>query len=154
MLFCLHSTILGTCAWAPSHAYCARGNACIVQTFPSCKSGLDYHRVQHCYPLTLPPPLQARSVGMGSTLLEVSGTLEVYPRRTILVPASLLLPETIPIRATLQIGVNGPLETGDVELVVAKWVRLWTHAGSEGSGCGTAGIFSATIMGNDYQCRA
>jgi hypothetical protein len=61
-------------------------------------------------------------VGCGSTLLEVSGTLEVFPRRTILIPASLLLPEAIPIRATLQIGVNGPLEAGEVELVVAKWV--------------------------------
>lgn len=63
-----------------------------------------------------------RRVGLDSSVLEVSGVLEVFPRRTILLPATLLLPEVIPIRATLQIGVDGPLETGAVELVVAKWV--------------------------------
>lgn len=68
------------------------------------------------------PPPQVRRVGLDQTLLEVSGTLEVFPRRTILLPATLLLPEVVPIRATLQIGVEGPLEVGAVELVVAKWV--------------------------------
>lgn len=65
---------------------------------------------------------QVRRVGLDNNLLEVSGTLEVFPRRSILLPATLLLPEVIPIRATLQIGVDGPLDTGAVELVVAKWV--------------------------------
>jgi hypothetical protein len=78
---------------------------------------------------------QVRRVGLDSNLLEVSGTLEVFPRRTILVPATLLLPEVIPIRATLQIGVDGPLESGAVELVVAKWVSNGRSASaSEGVG--------------------
>jgi hypothetical protein len=51
---------------------------------------------------------------MNSHLVEVSGTLLVYPRRTILVPASLLLPESIPVRSTISIGVNGDLDTGMV----------------------------------------
>lgn len=76
----------------------------------------------HCHcPCPSPTP-QVRRVGLDNHLLEVSGTLEVFPRRTILLPATLLLPEVIPIRATLQIGVDGPLDTGAVELVVAKWV--------------------------------
>jgi hypothetical protein len=57
---------------------------------------------------------QVRRVGMNSHLVEVSGTLLVYPRRTILVPASLLLPESIPVRSTISIGVNGDLDTGMV----------------------------------------
>ena len=69
-------------------------------------------------------------------MLEVSGTLEVFPRRTIFVPASLLLPEVVPIRSTLLIGVKGPLDIGEVELVVAKWVsetmgRIWEGGGSK-----------------------
>lgn len=63
-------------------------------------------------------------MGLDNNLLEVSGTLEVFPRRTLLAPPSLLLPTSVPIRATLLIGVNGPLETGEVELVVAKWVSV------------------------------
>lgn len=74
-------------------------------------------------------------MGLDHNLLEVSGTLEVYPRRTILVPASLLLPRTIPIRATLQIGVNGPLDVGEVELVVAKWVSAARVYRGRGGGC-------------------
>lgn len=61
-------------------------------------------------------------MGQGGHLLEVSGTLEVFPHRTLLLPGTLLLPSRLPIRATLLIGVNGPLESGEVELVVAKWV--------------------------------
>jgi hypothetical protein len=57
---------------------------------------------------------QVRRVGMNSHLVEVSGTLLVYPRRTILVPASLLLPESIPVRSTVSIGVNGDLDSGMV----------------------------------------
>jgi hypothetical protein len=49
---------------------------------------------------------------MNSHLVEVSGTLLVYPRRTILLPATLLLPESIPVRSTISIGVNGDLDTG------------------------------------------
>lgn len=84
-----------------------------------------------------PPPYthhQVRRVGLDQTLLEVSGTLEVFPHRTILLPATLLLPEVLPIRATLQIGVEGPLDMGAVELVVAKWVSVtqglagWRHS--------------------------
>jgi hypothetical protein len=61
--------------------------------------------------------LQVRRVGMNSHLVEVSGTLLVYPHRTILVPASLLLPESIPVRSTISIGVNGDLDTGMVRMV-------------------------------------
>lgn len=76
---------------------------------------------QQCF---VPSHVEVRRVGLDCSLLEVSGTLEVFPRRTIFIPASLLLPIMVPIRATLQIGVNGPLETGEVELVVAKWHNL------------------------------
>ena len=75
-----------------------------------------------------------RQVGLNSTLLEVSGTLEVFPRRTILLPATLLLPEVVPIRSTLQIGVEGGLDSGVVELVVAKFVS--THSLGWGGGVG------------------
>ncbi|WIA32154.1 hypothetical protein OEZ86_003003 [Tetradesmus obliquus] len=72
----------------------------------------------------VPSLVQVRSVGMNSHLVEVSGTLLVYPRRTILLPATLLLPESIPVRSTISIGVNGDLDTGLVELVAVKWHNL------------------------------
>ena len=80
-----------------------------------------------------------RQVGLNTTLLEVSGTLEVFPRRTILLPATLLLPEVVPIRSTLQIGVEGGLDSGMVELVVAKFVSTLVGLGRgrmvNGKGC-------------------
>eukprot|EP00882_Tetradesmus_deserticola_P000028 GHRQ01000029.1.p1 GENE.GHRQ01000029.1~~GHRQ01000029.1.p1 ORF type:complete len:558 (+),score=216.73 GHRQ01000029.1:166-1674(+) len=72
----------------------------------------------------VPSLVQVRRVGMNSHLVEVSGTLLVYPRRTILLPATLLLPEAIPVRSTISIGVNGSLDTGMVELVAVKWHNL------------------------------
>lgn len=86
------------------------------------------HVLRHPFPpQPTHPHTQVRRVGLDQTLLEVSGTLEVFPCRTILLPATLLLPEVVPIRATLQIGVEGPLDVGAVELVVAKWVSV-THS--------------------------
>eukprot|EP00878_Enallax_costatus_P027734 GHUV01029883.1.p1 GENE.GHUV01029883.1~~GHUV01029883.1.p1 ORF type:complete len:355 (-),score=107.59 GHUV01029883.1:374-1438(-) len=72
----------------------------------------------------VPSLVEVRPVGMSSHVLEVSGTLLVSPKRTFLLPATLLLPETIPIRSTIYIGVNGPLEAGVVELVTVKWHNL------------------------------
>lgn len=72
----------------------------------------------------VPSLVQVRRVGMNSHLVEVSGTLLVYPRRTILLPPTLLLPESIPVRSTISIGVNGDLDTGLVELVAVKWHNL------------------------------
>ena len=40
--------------------------------------------------------------------------MHVYPKRTLLLPPSLLLPKDLPLRATLRVGVRGPLETGEV----------------------------------------
>lgn len=57
---------------------------------------------------------------MNHNVLEVSGTLLVKPKRTFLLPATLLLPESIPIRSTLYIGVNGPLDAGVVRQSTAS----------------------------------
>eukprot|EP00878_Enallax_costatus_P039881 GHUV01045810.1.p1 GENE.GHUV01045810.1~~GHUV01045810.1.p1 ORF type:complete len:285 (-),score=82.83 GHUV01045810.1:374-1228(-) len=78
----------------------------------------------HQHPCACCVTIQVRPVGMSSHVLEVSGTLLVSPKRTFLLPATLLLPETIPIRSTIYIGVNGPLEAGVVELVTVKWHNL------------------------------
>jgi hypothetical protein len=72
----------------------------------------------------IPSLVEVRPVGMNNHVLEVSGTLLVRPKRTILLPATLLLPETMPIRSTIYIGVNGPLDSGVVELVTVKWHNL------------------------------
>lgn len=92
--------------------------------------------------------LQVRSVGMNSHLVEVSGTLLVYPRRTILLPATLLLPESIPVRSTISIGVNGDLDTGLVSVHVLGGVLLQVKnavlllvsgGGRQGASCYVAG---------------
>ena len=47
------------------------------------------------------------------TTVSVDGTVVVSPKRSWLSPPSLLLPD-IPIRATIKLGVRGPLDTGKV----------------------------------------
>lgn len=76
------------------------------------------------------PVLQVESRGLNRRVVDVSGTLVLMPYRSILVPASLLLPETLPIRATISIGVNGDFGAGVVsitsfELDFRKWQRAF-----------------------------
>lgn len=57
--------------------------------------------------------LQVYPAGYDRTIVEVQGTVMMAPQRTLLVPFSLLIPD-IPIRATIKLGVRGPLESGTV----------------------------------------
>jgi len=67
--------------------------------------------------------LQVESRGLNRSLVDVSGTLVFMPYRSILVPASLLLPETIPVRATISIGVHGDFGAGVVSNRVCRVVK-------------------------------
>jgi hypothetical protein len=53
-------------------------------------------------------------IGNNRTIIDVEGTAYVSPKRSWLVPLSLLLPYSIGIRATIRLGVTGLLETGRV----------------------------------------
>jgi hypothetical protein len=59
--------------------------------------------------------------GQDRTLVNVHGTLTFRPKRSLLVPPSLLLPEAIPVSGQWRVGIKGPLTTGKVggRLVVA-----------------------------------
>lgn len=57
---------------------------------------------------------QVHSLPNGRTVVEVLGSYAVYPKRTWLVWPTLLLPRVVPLKATVKLGVNGPLETGQV----------------------------------------
>jgi hypothetical protein len=62
----------------------------------------------------LPTTLQMQPIGNNRTIIDVEGTAYVAPKRSWLVPLSMLLPYSIGIRATIRLGVKGPLETGRV----------------------------------------
>lgn len=65
--------------------------------------------------LRLEPSLvTVRQVAYQRHVVEVVGTVYLAPKRSWLVPASLLLPVEVPIRATIKLGVSGPLSTGKV----------------------------------------
>ncbi|KAF6264806.1 hypothetical protein COO60DRAFT_1482685 [Scenedesmus sp. NREL 46B-D3] len=75
--------------------------------------------------LTLQPALvSVQPLGNGRTIVDVEGTAYVAPKRSWLVPLSLLLPVSIGIRATIRLGVRGPLETGRIELIDGQWHNL------------------------------
>lgn len=57
--------------------------------------------------------LQVSPAGYNLTTVKVDSTVVVSPKRSWLLPPSLLLPD-IPIRATIKLGVRGPLESGMV----------------------------------------
>lgn len=57
--------------------------------------------------------LQVSPAGYNLTTVKVDSTVFVSPKRSWLLPPSLLLPD-IPIRATIKLGVRGPLESGMV----------------------------------------
>lgn len=60
--------------------------------------------------------LQILPLGNDRTIVEVHGTCSVFPKRSWLVPISLVLPREVPIMATIRLGVKGPLESGQVGL--------------------------------------
>lgn len=60
-------------------------------------------------------PLQVAAAGHNLTTVAIDGTVVVSPKRTWLLWPTLLLPD-IPIRATIKLGVKGPLESGQVSL--------------------------------------
>eukprot|EP00879_Flechtneria_rotunda_P012241 GHRR01012784.1.p1 GENE.GHRR01012784.1~~GHRR01012784.1.p1 ORF type:complete len:437 (-),score=154.01 GHRR01012784.1:1418-2728(-) len=73
----------------------------------------------------VPSLVEVRRVGLNRHLIEVSGTLELFLLRSWLLPATMLLPEVLPIRSTIRIGVNGDINiNGVVELVAVKWHNL------------------------------
>jgi hypothetical protein len=75
--------------------------------------------------LTLYPRLvQVLPIGNERTIVEVHGVCSVMPKRTWLIPLTMLLPKELPIRATIRLGVKGPLETGKIELIDGKWHNL------------------------------
>eukprot|EP00882_Tetradesmus_deserticola_P001620 GHRQ01001746.1.p1 GENE.GHRQ01001746.1~~GHRQ01001746.1.p1 ORF type:complete len:234 (+),score=98.83 GHRQ01001746.1:159-860(+) len=75
--------------------------------------------------LTLQPALvSVQPLGNGRTIVDVQGSAYVMPKRSWLVPLSLLLPASICIRATIRLGVRGPLETGRIELIDGQWHNL------------------------------
>lgn len=69
----------------------------------------------------VPDAIKVHSLPNGRNVVEVIGTYAVYPKRTWLVWPTLLAPRVIPLKATVKLGVNGPLETGEIELL---WGRI------------------------------
>lgn len=67
----------------------------------------------HLCVLCLSAAQQVAPAGYNMSTVSVDGTVIVSPKRSWLFPPSLLLPD-IPIRATIKLGVRGPLETGQV----------------------------------------
>jgi hypothetical protein len=66
--------------------------------------------------------------GQDRTLVNVHGTLTFRPKRSLLVPPSLLLPEAIPVSGQWRIGIKGPLSSGQVggsadRLALAEWAN-------------------------------
>jgi len=51
-------------------------------------------------------------LGFDRTIVEIQATCLLAPKHTVLVPITLLLPDSVPIRAALKVGVKGPLEHG------------------------------------------
>ncbi|WIA16916.1 hypothetical protein OEZ85_013842 [Tetradesmus obliquus] len=75
--------------------------------------------------LTLEPALvSVQPLGNSRTIIDIEGTAYVAPKRSWLVPLSLLLPVSIGIRATIRLGVRGPLDTGRIELIDGQWHNL------------------------------
>lgn len=75
--------------------------------------------------LTLYPRLiQVLPLGNDRTIVEVHGICSVFPKRSWLVPISLVLPKEVPIMATIRLGVKGPLEVGKIEVIDGKWHNL------------------------------
>lgn len=72
----------------------------------------------------LSPMLQVAPAGYNMTTVQIEGTVIIAPKRSWLVPPSLLLPD-IPIRATIKLGVKGSLDNGKV-LLSALW-GLYNH---------------------------
>jgi hypothetical protein len=50
--------------------------------------------------------MQVYPLGSGRRVIEIDGQLMVHPLRTWLLPATLLLPRTIPVHTTIRVGVN------------------------------------------------
>jgi hypothetical protein len=59
---------------------------------------------------------QVYPLGFDRTIVEIQATCLLAPKHTVLVPITLLLPDAVPIRTTLKVGVKGPLDTGKVGL--------------------------------------
>ncbi|GBF91642.1 hypothetical protein Rsub_03946 [Raphidocelis subcapitata] len=58
-------------------------------------------------------------------LVDITGTVRVMPKgRTWLLPPTMLLPESIPIRTTIRVGVNGTLADGQIEMIYGQWHNL------------------------------
>eukprot|EP00775_Hariotina_reticulata_P010716 gene10716-10872_t len=75
--------------------------------------------------LSLEPELiHVYPLGFDRTIVEIQATCLLAPKHTVLVPITLLLPDSVPIRATLKVGVKGPLDSGKIELIDGKWHNL------------------------------
>jgi hypothetical protein len=57
------------------------------------------------------------TTGPGTQAVEAVGTLVLSPRRTILVPPTLLLPREVRLRATVTAGVRGDLDSGAIDFL-------------------------------------
>lgn len=70
--------------------------------------------ILHSFALICDGALQVRPLSYSRNLLLIDGTATLYPRRTLLLPATYLLPRSLSVKLTIKVGVNGPLETGKV----------------------------------------
>jgi hypothetical protein len=69
----------------------------------------------------IPDAIKVHALPDGRHVVEVIGVYAVYPKRTWLVWPTLLAPRVLPLKATVKLGVNGPLESGQIELL---WGRI------------------------------
>jgi hypothetical protein len=74
-----------------------------------------YYFAHHLtYESLKPQFVRVRPLGADRTLVEVHGALVFYPKRSIFIPATLLLPRSISATGVWKIGIKGPLHTGQV----------------------------------------
>ncbi|KAI8463694.1 MAG: hypothetical protein J3K34DRAFT_462306 [Monoraphidium minutum] len=71
-----------------------------------------------------PALVNVKHLGRGRHLVEITGTVRFFPKRSWLLLPTLLLPQSIPIRSTVKVGVNGSMQDGQIELIYGQWHNL------------------------------
>jgi hypothetical protein len=71
-----------------------------------------------------PALVNVKRLAGGRHLVEITGTVRARPHRTWLLLPTLLLPASIPVRATIKAGVAGGLDDGKIDLLWGRWHNL------------------------------
>uniref|UniRef100_A0A383WEQ3 Uncharacterized protein n=1 Tax=Tetradesmus obliquus TaxID=3088 RepID=A0A383WEQ3_TETOB len=108
----------GTAYVAPKHSWLVPLLSLLLTTMP-CAAGISASDFSSpLLLLVLLFAMQVQPLGNSRTIIDIEGTAYVAPKRSWLVPLSMLLPVSIGIRATIRLGVRGALDTG----------RSWSNA--------------------------